>query len=85
MKTRETKQRDLVALTESLQNAKSAMVVSFTKITVNKDQEFRNRLREARHGAIARLAQAATVGERLSRLARVIIKYHASVANSGTF
>lgn len=47
MKTRETKQRDLNALTESLQNSKSAMVVSFTKVTVNKDQEFRNSLREA--------------------------------------
>ena len=47
MKTRETKQRDLNALTESLQNAKSAMVVSFSKLTVNKDIEFRNNLREA--------------------------------------
>lgn len=47
MKTRETKQKDLVALTESLQNSKSAMVVSFTKLTVTKDQEFRNSLREA--------------------------------------
>ncbi|MBA3351025.1 MAG: 50S ribosomal protein L10, partial [Blastocatellia bacterium] len=47
MKTRETKQKDLVALTESLQNAKSAMVVSFSKLTVNKDIEFRNHLREA--------------------------------------
>ncbi|HVQ56323.1 MAG TPA: 50S ribosomal protein L10, partial [Pyrinomonadaceae bacterium] len=47
MKTRETKQKDLVALTESLQNAKSAMVVSFTKLSVNKDIEFRNNLREA--------------------------------------
>lgn len=47
MKTRETKQRDLNALTESLQNAKSAMVVSFTGLTVNKDQEFRNSLRAA--------------------------------------
>jgi large subunit ribosomal protein L10 len=47
MKTRETKQRDLTALTESLQTAKSAMVVSFTKLTVNKDIEFRNSLREA--------------------------------------
>lgn len=47
MKTRETKQKDLVALTESLQNSKSAMLVSFTKLTVNKDQEFRNSLREA--------------------------------------
>lgn len=47
MKSKETKQKDLNALTESLQNAKSAMVVSFTKLTVNKDQEFRNSLREA--------------------------------------
>jgi len=47
MKTRETKQRDLAAITESLANSKSAMVVSFTKLTVQKDQEFRNSLREA--------------------------------------
>ena len=47
MKTKETKQKDLTALTESLQSAKSAMVVSFSKLTVNKDIEFRNNLREA--------------------------------------
>src|SRR6476620_4223258 len=47
MKSRETKQKDLNALTESLQNSKSAMVVSFSKLTVNKDIEFRNSLREA--------------------------------------
>ena len=47
MKTRETKANDLVALTESLQNSKSAMVVSFSGVTVAKDQEFRNSLREA--------------------------------------
>lgn len=47
MKTRETKQKDLTALTEQLQNAKSAMIVSFSKLSVNKDQEFRNSLREA--------------------------------------
>ena len=47
MKTRETKQKDLAALTESLQNSKSAMVVSFSKVTVTKDQEFRSSLREA--------------------------------------
>src|SRR6478736_3615536 len=47
MKTRETKQQDLAAITESLANWKSAMVVSFTKLTVQKDQEFRNSLREA--------------------------------------
>jgi len=47
MKSRETKQKDLTALTESLSTSKSAMVVSFTKLTVNKDQEFRNSLRAA--------------------------------------
>ncbi|CAN5904843.1 hypothetical protein BH24BAC1_BH24BAC1_40400 [soil metagenome] len=47
MKSRETKQKDLTALTESLQSAKSAMVVSFKGVSVNKDQEFRNSLREA--------------------------------------
>src|SRR2546421_10593688 len=47
MKTRETKQRDLDVLTQSLQNSTSAMVVSFSGVTVAKDQEFRDRLREA--------------------------------------
>ncbi|MBX3298568.1 MAG: 50S ribosomal protein L10 [Acidobacteria bacterium] len=47
MKTRETKAKDLAALTESLQNSKSAMVISFKGLTVTKDQEFRNSLREA--------------------------------------
>src|SRR5437016_816544 len=47
MKSRETKQKDLNALTESLQNSKSAMVVSFSKLTVTKDQEFRRSVREA--------------------------------------
>jgi large subunit ribosomal protein L10 len=47
MKTREKKQEDLNALTEQLNNSKSAMVVSFNKLTVNKDQEFRHQLREA--------------------------------------
>lgn len=47
MKTREQKQTDLNALAEQLQNSKSAMIVSFNKLTVNKDQEFRNQLREA--------------------------------------
>jgi large subunit ribosomal protein L10 len=47
MKTRETKERDLAALTESLAKSKSAMVVSFTGVTVTKDQEFRNSLRDA--------------------------------------
>ena len=47
MKSRETKAQDLAALTESLQNSTSAMVVSFTGLSVTKDQEFRNSLREA--------------------------------------
>jgi large subunit ribosomal protein L10 len=47
MKTRERKQKDLNALTEQLSSSKSAMIVSFNKLTVNKDQEFRNQLREA--------------------------------------
>jgi large subunit ribosomal protein L10 len=47
MKSRETKANDLAALTASLQNSTSAMVVSFSGVTVAKDQEFRNSLREA--------------------------------------
>lgn len=47
MKSRETKQKDLAALTESLQKSKSAMLVSFSKLSVSKDQEFRNSLRDA--------------------------------------
>lgn len=47
MKSRETKAQDLAALTDSLANSTSAMVVSFTGVTVSKDQEFRNSLREA--------------------------------------
>jgi large subunit ribosomal protein L10 len=46
MKTKERKQADLNALAEKLNNSKSAMIVSFNKLTVNKDQEFRNQLRE---------------------------------------
>jgi large subunit ribosomal protein L10 len=46
MKTRERKQEDLNAFTEHLNNSKSAMIVSFTKLTVGKDQEFRNQLRD---------------------------------------
>ena len=47
MKTRERKQEDLNAITERLNNSKSAMIVGFNKLTVNKDQEFRNQLRDA--------------------------------------
>lgn len=47
MKSKEAKQRDLEALTSSLQTSTSALVVSFSKLTVSKDIEFRNRIREA--------------------------------------
>ena len=47
MKTREQKQKDLEALTEQFKDAKAAMVVGFQKMTVAKDQELRNQLREA--------------------------------------
>lgn len=46
MKTKARKQEDLNALTEQLSSSKSAMIVSFNKLTVNKDQEFRHQLRE---------------------------------------
>ncbi|HYE66938.1 MAG TPA: 50S ribosomal protein L10 [Pyrinomonadaceae bacterium] len=47
MKTREQKQKDLSALTEQFHKATAAMLVSFQKLTVPKDQELRNQLREA--------------------------------------
>ena len=47
MKSKEQKQKDLNALTEQLNKSKSAMVVGFNKVSVNKDQEFRHQLREA--------------------------------------
>lgn len=45
MKTRAKKQADLEALTEQFKNSNTAMVLSFDKLTVAKDQEFRNELR----------------------------------------
>jgi len=47
MKTKKQKQQDLEALTEQFKNAKAAMVVGFKGMTVSKDQELRNQLREA--------------------------------------
>jgi large subunit ribosomal protein L10 len=47
MKTREQKQKDLDALTEEFKKASSAMIVGFNKLTVSKDLELRNQLREA--------------------------------------
>lgn len=72
MKSRETKQKDLVALTESLAAAKSAMLVSFTGLTVSKDQEFRNSIREAGasyavvKNTLARIAVRGTPYEEIS-------------------
>jgi large subunit ribosomal protein L10 len=47
MKTREQKQKDLEALAAQLRDAQTAMFVGFQKMSVAKDQELRNRLREA--------------------------------------
>jgi len=47
MKTKAEKQKDLEQLTEAFKNAQAAMVVGFQKMTVAKDQELRNQLREA--------------------------------------
>ena len=46
MKTRAKKQEDLKVLTEQMNDASSAMVLGFSKLTVDKDQAFRNELRE---------------------------------------
>jgi len=46
MKTRERKQKDLEALTEQFKKAKAAMLVGFQGMTVAKDRELRNQLRE---------------------------------------
>src|SRR6266511_1484019 len=47
MKTKQQKQKDLEALTANFQMAKAAMLVGFQGMTVPKDQELRNQLREA--------------------------------------
>ena len=47
MKSKAKKQEDLEALTEQFKNAKAAMLVGFKGMTVPKDQELRNQLREA--------------------------------------
>ena len=47
MKSKAEKQKDLESLTEQFQKAKAAMVVGFQGMTVAKDQELRNQLREA--------------------------------------
>ena len=47
MKSKAQKQKDLDSLTEQFQKAKAAMLVGFQGMTVAKDQELRNQLREA--------------------------------------
>ena len=47
MKSKAQKQKDLEALIEQFQKAQAAMVVGFKGMTVPKDQELRNQLREA--------------------------------------
>ena len=47
MKTKAQKQKDLEALTEQFKKANAAMLVGFQGMTVQKDQELRNQLREA--------------------------------------
>lgn len=47
MKTRQQKQQNLDALAEAFKEANAAMLVSFKKMTVAKDQELRRQLREA--------------------------------------
>jgi len=47
MKTKKQKQEDLEALMEQFKNARAAMLVGFKGMTVSKDQELRNQLREA--------------------------------------
>src|SRR5436189_1387318 len=75
MKSRETKQQDLAALTASLQNSKSAMLVSFSGVTVAKDQEFRSSIREA--GAKYEIVK--------STLARIAVKGTQFEETSGHF
>lgn len=72
MKSKEVKQRDLNALADELNNSKSAMIISFNKLTVTKDQEFRDQLRgvgakyQVVKNTIARLAVKGTPYEEAS-------------------
>ncbi len=64
MKTKARKHEDLKVLTEQLKDSTSAMVLSFTKLTVDKDQAFRNEIRET--GATYRVVK--------NTLARLAVK-----------
>jgi large subunit ribosomal protein L10 len=85
MKSKEQKQRDLEALSEQFKNAKAAMLVGFSGMTVAKDQELRNQLREAGISyAVVKntLARKAAVGTVLE-VARDQFKGVTAVALSG--
>ena len=60
MKTKAQKQKDLDALAEHFKQAHAAMLVSFKNMTVAKDQELRNQLRE---GAAWSAVQKTTLPE----------------------
>jgi len=86
MKSKAQKQKDLEALTEQFRKAKAAMVVGFQGMTVAKDQELRNQLREAGvsyevvKNTLARKASEGTALE----LAKDQFKGVTAVALSGT-
>lgn len=85
MKSKEQKQRDLEALSEQFKSAKAAMLVGFSGMTVAKDQELRNQLREAGISyAVVKntLARKAAVGTVLE-VARDQFKGVTAVALSG--
>ena len=72
MKSKAQKQKDLDALTNQFQQAKAAMLVTFSKMTVAKDQELRRQLREAGVSyAVVKntLARKAAVGTPLEPMA----------------
>jgi large subunit ribosomal protein L10 len=72
MKTKARKQKDLEALTEQFKKAKAAMLVGFQGMTVAKDQELRNQLREAgvSYGVVKNtLARKAAEGTALEQAA----------------
>ena len=72
MKTKARKQKDLETLSEEFKQAKAAMLVGFKGMTVAKDQELRNQLREAGltyavvKNTLARKAAAGTALEQAS-------------------
>ncbi len=72
MKSKAQKQKDLEALTEQFKAAKAAMLVGFKGMTVPKDQELRNQLREAgiSYGVVKNtLARKAAEGTALAQAA----------------